>query len=131
MQKIPEGTLVVVADGGGARVFRNVGDDGALTLRQEDLLELMNMNDDGPAGSIPTESSGQQIDEATFAKQLALRLNDGALKNRYAHLVLIADPITLGRVRPLLHKEVQQRLVGEVAKTLTNAPLEQIEKALH
>ncbi len=131
MDKIPAGTLVVVADGEGARLFRNVGTDQKLTLKQEDLLELMNMNDDGPAGSIPVESTGQQIDEATFAKQLALRLNDGALNNRYAHLVLVADPQTLGQMRPLLHKETQQRMVGELAKTLTNSPLEDIERALH
>mgnify|MGYP007104195972 CR=1 FL=1 len=72
--KIPARTLVVVADGGGARVFRNVGDEQYLMLKQEELLELMNMNDDGPAGSMPTESSGEAIDEATFAKQLAQNL---------------------------------------------------------
>ncbi len=130
MEKIPAGTLVVVADGEGARVFRNVGNAQELMLKQEDLLELMNMNDDGPAGSTPVEQTGKQLDEATFAKQLALRLNDGALNSRYEHLVLIADPQTLGQVRPLLHKETLQRLVGELAKTLTNSPLEDIEKAL-
>lgn len=130
MDNIPAGTLVVVADGRGARVFRNVGDDKSLSLHQHDLLELMNMNDDGPAGSIPVESSGMQIDEATFAKQLAHGLNEGALKHQYEHLVLIADPHTLGRMRPLLHKETSQRLVAEVAKTLTNSPLEDIERAL-
>ena len=52
------------------------------------------------------------------------------MKNRYAHLVLIADPTTLGRIRPLLHKEVQARLLGDIAKDLTNAPLEDIQKAL-
>ncbi|QDH70454.1 host attachment family protein [Marilutibacter alkalisoli] len=128
--KIPAGTLVVVADGTHARVFRNVGDERSLTLKQEDLLELMNMNDDGPGGSMPAESSGMQINEATFAKQLARGLNDGALKGRYAHLVLMADPHTLGRVRPMLHKETMQRLLSETAKTLTNAPLEDIERAL-
>ena len=130
--KIPSGTLVVVADGEGARVFRNVanGNGEGLTLKQFDLLELMNMNDDGPAGVQPAESTGQQIDEATFAKQLALRLNAGALKDDYAHLVLIADPQTLGQMRPLLHKETQQRMLGEIAKTLTNSPLEDIERAL-
>ncbi|MBA3487150.1 MAG: host attachment protein [Lysobacter sp.] len=127
--KIPPGTMVVVADGEGARVFRNVGDANSLTLQQQDLLELMNMNDDGPSSS-PPESTGKQLDEATFAKQLALRLNEGALKNRYAHLVLIADPQTLGRMRPLLHKEVQDRMLGEIAKTLTNSPREDIERAL-
>lgn len=130
MDKIPGGTLVVVADGRGARVFRNVGEDNHLKLKQEDLLQLMNTNDDGPAGSVPAESTGQQIDEATFAKQLAIGINDGAVKQRYEHLVLVADPQTLGRVRPLLHKEAEQRMVGELAKTLTNAPLEDIERAL-
>jgi len=127
--KIPTGTLVVVADGEGARVFHNVGDGNELTLKQSDLLELMNMNDDGPSTS-PPEATGQQIDEATFAKQLALRLNDGALKGKYAHLVLIADPQTLGQMRPLLHNETRQRMLGEIAKTLTNSPLEDIERAL-
>lgn len=127
--KIPADTMVVVADGEGARVFRNVGDANRLTLQQQDLLELMNMNDDGPSSS-PPESTGQQLDEATFAKQLALRLNEGALRNRYAHLVLIADPQTLGQMRPLLHKEVQDRMLGEIAKTLTNSPLEDVERAL-
>jgi protein required for attachment to host cells len=129
--KIPAGTLVLVADGEGARVFRNIGDDKALVLQQQDMLELMNMNDDGPAGSMPTESTGKQVDEATFAKQLALRLNAGALKGEFEHLVLIADPQTLGHMRPLLHKQTVERTVAEIAKTLTNSPLEDIERALH
>lgn len=130
MGNIPAGTLVVVADGRGARVFRNIGGDQALTLQQQDLLELMNANDDGPAGMLPPESGGEAIDEATFAKQLALRLNAGALKNEYTHLVLMADPQTLGRMRPLLHQETRQRMIGELARTLTNSPLEDIERAL-
>ncbi|MCR6662417.1 MAG: host attachment family protein [Luteimonas sp.] len=130
MNRIPTDAMVVVADGGGARVFRNRGDEKALSLHQYALLELVNMNDDGPAGSMPSESTGQQLDEATFAKQLADALNKAALKQMYAHLVLVADPTTLGRVRPLLHKEAQQRLLGEVNKTLTNAPLGDIERAL-
>ena len=130
MALIPSDALVVVADGTGARLFRNRGDERALSLHQVELRELMNMDDDGPSGSMPQESTGQQIDEATFAKQLALALNDGALKHRYDALVLIADPTTLGRMRGLLHKEVESRMLGEIAKTLTNAPLEQIEQAL-
>lgn len=130
MSRIPTDALVVVADGAGARVFRNRGEKGEISLHQYDLLELMNMNDDGPAGSMPGESTGAQIDEATFAKQLAQGLNDAALKQQYAHLALVVDPVTLGRMRPLLHKETQQRLVVEVGKTLTNAPREDIERAL-
>lgn len=130
MDKIPAGTWVVVADGEGARVFRNTGDANRLSLHQEDVLEAMNINDEGPSGVAPPEQTGQQTDEATFAKQLANRLNAGALANDYEHLVLVADPQTLGQMRPLLHKETLQRQVGELAKTLTNAPLADIERAL-
>lgn len=130
MTSLPSDALVVIADGQGARLFRNRGEDGAVALHQVDLLELMNTNDDGPAGSMPGESSSRQIDEATFAKQLAQGLNDSALKQRYAHLVLVADPVTLGRVRPLLHKETTQRLVAEIGKDLTNSRLDAIEQAL-
>lgn len=130
MHAIPTDALVVVADGEGARIFRNRGDERALSLHQSDLLELMNMDDDGPSGSMPGESSASQIDEATFAKQLAHALNQAALKQQYQHLVLVADPTTLGRVRPLLHKETSKRLLGEINKTLTNAPLEDIERVL-
>jgi protein required for attachment to host cells len=130
MNNIPNDAVVVVADGQGARVFRNRGDGHSVSLHQYDLQELVNMNDEGPAGSMPGESTGKQIDEATFAKQLAHGLNQGALKDQYEHLVLVADPITLGRVRPLLHKETARRVVAEVGKTLTNSPLADIERAL-
>lgn len=130
MTSLPLDALVVVADGEGARVFRNRGEQGAVSLHQYDLLELMNMNDDGPARSMPGESTSRQLDEATFAKQLAKSLNEAALKQQYEHLVLVADPTTLGRVRPLLHKEATQRLLTEVGKDLTNVPLENIERAI-
>ena len=128
MHKIPHDTLIVVADGGGARLFRNVGENNAIKLTQDKVIEPIEMN--GPSGSAPKEMSDQQLGEATFAKQLADWLNDKALKNAYSHLVLIADPSTLGHVRPQLHKEVEQRLVGEIAKTFTNAPIEDIVRAL-
>lgn len=130
MDRIPAGALVVVADGGGARLFRNVGEGRELSLRQEEVLTPQNVNDEGPSGSQPTELRGNEAEEALFAKQLARRLNDDALKNRYAQVVLVADPQTLGQMRPLLHKETRQRLLGELAKTLTNAPIADIEQAL-
>jgi len=130
MDKIPADAMVVVADGESARVFRNVGTDGALSLHQQELVTAQNVDDDGPSGSAPPEQSLQQTDEATFAKQLAHRLNHGALTNAYAHLVLVADPQTLGQMRPQLHKETLQRMHGELAKTLTNSSVHDIERSL-
>ncbi|KRG37698.1 attachment protein [Stenotrophomonas panacihumi] len=127
-QRIPEGTVVVVADGGSARVFANVAESGGLQLHQ--LMDLQSAEGQGPSGAVPADMSLAQVDEATFAKQLASQLNEGALNNRYAHLLLVADPTTLGRLRPLLHKETQARLLGDLAKDLTNAPLADIQRAL-
>ena len=134
-QQIPEGTLVVVADGGSARVFTNVGTGRTLQLKQHEELQVQDISaqgvsGQGPSGAMPKDMSVAQLNEATFAKQLAAQLNEDALNNRYTHLVLIADPQTLGRIRPQLHKEVQSRLIRELAKDFTNAPLEDVQRAL-
>ena len=130
MDKIPADAMVVVADGESARVFRNVGADGVLSLQQQELLTAKQLGDDSPSGAAPTEQSPHEADEAGFAKQLAHRLNHGALTNAYAHLVLVADPQTLGQMRPQLHKETLQRMHGELAKTLTNSSVHDIERSL-
>ncbi len=131
MDNIPSGTWVVVADGTHARMLRNVGKGDKLSLAQEQVVDPSKLDDDGPAGHQPPDSDPSRTDEATFAKQLAHRLNAAALKNQFDHLVLVADPQTLGHMRPLLHLETTKRMVGELTKTLTNATLEDIERALH
>jgi len=131
MQKIPAGAWVVVADGAGARLFHNMGKGATVSLMQQELLEPEHLIDDGPSGKRPAEESGQAKDEATFAKQLAHRLNAAALKNEYENLILMADPQTLGQLRPQLHNETTRRIFKEVAKTFTNSPVEAIESALN
>ena len=80
--------------------------------------------------STPADVPAREIDEASFARQLAHRLNQDALEGRYAHLVLAADPQTLGQIRPHLHEGARSRLLAELPKNYTNAPREQIERAL-
>lgn len=128
--RIPKDTLIIVADGGGARLLRNVGGVFEYELVQMDSLAPQNLDDDGPAGAMPAEVRGEEIDEATFAKQLANHLNALALKNGFEHAVLIADPQTLGQIRPSLHKQVGDRLLVEIPKNLTNAPIPDIVRAL-
>lgn len=130
MDRLPPETLVVVADGEHARLFRNAGKGQAVSLRQVATFNALDLDLQGPSGVLPPQQTPQQIHEASFAKRLAQHLNAGALKDEYAHLVLVADPQTLGQLRPQLHKETLHRLQGEVAKTLTNSPLEDIEHAL-
>ena len=127
---IPIDTRVLVADGGGARILRNAGARGELSLEQVEVIDPAQLPLQSPAGQQPSERSGEEIEEAGFAKYLAQRLNDDALAHRYEHLVLFADSQTLGQMRPLLHKEVQARLLGAHAKDLAGAPLEDIQAAL-
>jgi protein required for attachment to host cells len=132
MHKIPTGTWVVVADGTHARLFHNIGKQDALKLKQDDLLKFddADAQGQGPSGHRPIESSREQTDEATFTKQLAHRLNAAALKQEFEHVFLIADPTTMGELRPQLHGETSKRVSGELTKTLTNSTLEDIEKIL-
>ncbi|CAN5353110.1 host attachment family protein [soil metagenome] len=131
MQNIPAGAWIVVADGTGARLFHNMGKGGTVSLKQQELLTPEALIDDGPSGKLPPESSAQETDEATFAKQLANRLNAAALKREFADLVLMADPQTMGQLRPQLHHETTRRVIREISKTFTNSPLEDIEAALN
>ena len=130
MPQLPAGTLVVVTDGQKARLFRNVGDGQALQLRQEATMDAHDISLQGPSGMAPPEQTVEQTNEASFAMHVAHRLNHEALAGGYADLVLVADPQTLGQIRPQLHKETLGRLRKEIAKTLTNSPLEDITAAL-
>ena len=132
MHNIPTGTWVVVADGKQARLFHNVGTPVALRLKQDDLIKLdtVNAEGQGPAGHRPRDESQEMIQEATFAKQLANRLNTAAISREFEHLLLVADPKTLGEMRPLFHPETSKRITGELNKTLIHLPVEEIEKVL-
>lgn len=130
MEKIPSGTWVVVADGDGARVFANVGDERKLSLRQDKLLSLGD-SIDTDSGNFAKDRPDADLDEAAFSRKLAMCINDAALKNQFEHIVLIADPHSRGQMRPLRHKERLSRMVGELSKTLAYSPVEDIERALH
>jgi len=130
MSDIPKDTLVVVIDGTQGTTYRNRSEDGGLKLRATGDLEPKDLADDGPAGSQPKEQSPGELDEATFAKQVANYLYKRAQRGDFQHLVLAADPQTLGQIRPSLHKEVTGRLIKEVPKTLTNSPIGDIERSI-
>lgn len=127
MSMLPNNTLIVVADGRAARFFRNAGSESGLRLRQDDVMSIDAADESGPSGVQPQDND---VDEAAFAKVLSDRINQAALQHRFDHIVLVADPSTLGEMRPQLHKEVQARMKAEVAKDWTNMPQNDIEKAL-
>jgi len=117
---IPQQTLVVVADGHRAVLFRTHGVNDAMTLTEERQLTPQNLAAEGPSGSRPEEQSPRQTDEATFAKQLAAELFSLKQANKFDHMVLVADPQTLGQLRSAMHKTVEASIALTLDKELTN-----------
>jgi protein required for attachment to host cells len=127
---IPTNCLVVVATGAEAKLYRNIGDSNGIRLREESILNPKNLRSEGPSGSYVPDSSARETDEATFSKQLAHHLYKLAIDGEFDSLVLTADPDSLGEMRPLLHKEVTDRIVLEMGKTLTNSSIKDIERTI-
>lgn len=120
--------LVVVADGKKAVLFRNTAKRG-IELEEIERVGPTNLEDESQ-GRQPDETTPRDEDEATFAKQLTERLNLMVLQNKVQELAIIADPSTLGVMRKNYHKMLEQKVVKEVAKTLTAASADEIARAL-
>ncbi len=90
--KIPPKAFVVVADGTGARFFRNAGHGTEIELVPDGDLSPRNLTGGGPSGHRPPESSSQETDEATFAKQLANELYRRAHEGDFSAIILVSGP---------------------------------------
>jgi protein required for attachment to host cells len=126
---IPENAFIVVADGGKAILFRNIG-VGSVELREERRLTLKDFVDDGPSGARPEEQSPHETGEAVFAKQLTKMLERMQNQNAFEAIVLIADPQTLGQLRDAMHKNLEKAVVFSLSKDYTNHSIAEITKAL-
>ena len=82
------------------------------------------------ARSAYSETNFHDLEEARFAADTADMLRQRALRGDFDSLIIVAPPKTLGELRKHYHKEVEQRLIGEIAKDLTNHPVSEIEKII-
>ncbi len=141
---IPNNTLVLVADGRKRLLFRNSGEATSPVLEvvahdERADRSTAEIGTDGPGSnqqSGGTEKSGyeatdfHQQAEDRFAVDTAAMLNARALRNEFAKLLVIAPPKTLGELRKHYHKEVASRLIGEIAKDVTNHSAGEIAKLI-
>lgn len=142
MTKLTKGTWVVIADGEKALFLENMMDDQDpnLVVRRVDEQENPaaseqgtdspgRMADTGPGQrSALDETDWHELAKMRFADDLADRLYKMVHKGRIERLVIAAAPRILGEIRHALHKEVAAVIVGEIDKTLTNHPRDEIEK---
>ncbi len=127
---IPDGAVIVISSGAQAKFFRARAKGDGLSLEADGRLEPSNLDNDGPSGKQPPEQSKQEMNEATFAKQLANHLYELGYNKDEKNFVLVIDPDTLGELRPILHREVSKKVVLEIAKTLISHTTEEITKII-
>lgn len=141
---VPHKSVVLVADGRKLLFLRNEGDDVHPNLTVEHARELENpatrdqatdaagqsSSPQGAARSSVEPTDFHQIEEDRFAADAALLLKQRALAQDYESLIVVAPPKTLGEMRKHYHKEVSDRLKGELSKDLTGHPIPDIERAL-
>lgn len=141
MTMLKKGTWVLVADSEKALFMENVTDaqDPHLQVRRKD--EQDNPSDreqsanrpgrfnDGPSvhRSAVDDTDWHELAKERFAADLSDRLYKLAHQGEFDRLVLVAAPDVLGELRKNLHQEVTDKVVGEVAKNLTNHEISKIE----
>lgn len=143
--QIPHNAHVLVADGRKMLFFRNEGDGEYPNLKVENHREEYNpphreqATDSSGRAAVPAGAAGggsmeevdfHQQEEDRFAAEAAELLKKKALNHEIEHLIIVAPPKTLGEMRKHYHKEVEQRIAGEIPKDLTNMPVPEIERAI-
>ena len=141
---LKHGLWVMVADGEKALFLKNEGD-----TKYPDFQLVREMQQDNP----PTREQGtdrpgrynggpsaqrsavadtdwHRVGKERFAEEIADRLYKMAHNGDFKEIVLVAPPVVLGEMRKKLHKEVEDKVVSEIAKTLTGHPVHEIEKIL-
>lgn len=141
---LPNNALVLVADGRKMLFLRNHGDNGQIDLRTEANDERENRKDseiksDAPGLGAQSGAYGRpamdepdyhQQEEDRWAAEAADRINKRVLNHEFEALAVIAPPRTLGELRKNWHKEVEKRIVLELAKEMTDRPIPDIEALL-
>lgn len=144
MSKLTKDTWILVADGEKALflinrtdaqnphfdVVRKTEQDNPPTRDQ--AANRPGRFNDGPNAqkSAVDDTDWHELAKDRFAEDLADMLYKRAHAQEFERIVLVADPGTLGKLRDELHQVVRGKIVGEVDKTLTNHPLDEIEKVV-
>jgi protein required for attachment to host cells len=74
------------------------------------------------------ETDWHRLEETRFADSLAEMLYDRAHRDGFRRPIVATSPRVLGELRKVMHKAVADRIVGEMPKTLTYEPVDEIAR---
>lgn len=131
--RLPKNAHVAVVDGTRFVMLRNEGAplEPKLGKAQEVDVSATNFS----AGVKHQDESGQRmgrtdLNELAHGAAVAECLNQKAIAKEIDDLIVIADPKTLGEMRRHYHTELEKRLIGEIAKTMTGEPTDKIAQTI-
>lgn len=140
---IPNGALVLVADGSKFLLLRNIGDINKPILifegngEKESSSTRMQGSDSpgrsatyGKARTTVDQTDFHQLDEIQFARDVAELVNRLAGAGDFLKLIVVAPPRTLAELRERFDEVVKGRIIAEVSKDLTNHPVAEIAAVL-
>ena len=128
------GTLILVADAARARIFTSDRQLTELALVEsidhaEGRLRSSELVTDGPGRSaggpgsvgsaMDAHTDPAEVEEEHFARSLAGRLTHAVNVDDVRHIVLVAPPRFLGKLRQMIPNNVRQRVTVEVTRDLT------------
>ncbi len=141
MKHLSEHTRVLVADGAHAMVLRNDGDGAFPNLRLERAYEQDNpatrdqgsdkpgrTNDSLGRKSAMETTDYHRIAEDRFVQRIANDMAKDLQAGEFTSFVLAAPAIALGEFRKAASSALAEVTIMEIAKDLTNHPIDKIEK---
>lgn len=144
MARLSNDAWVLIADGEKALFLKNLTDAENPHLEVVRKEEQDNPKDIDQSANRPgrkqdtgvgqvsamDDTDWHELAKERFAAELADLLYRQAHRHQFEKIVIVAPPKTLGELRNKLHKEVADKVIAEVPKTLTNHPLDEIEAQL-
>lgn len=145
MKNIIHGTWIAIADGAKALVLRNDGEADAPNFSVVDIfsnaenVRTSELGTERPGRTHESATSGRSnmaqtdwhdIGEQRFADEVANALDRHCQAGDFRHLIIVAPPRTLAELRHKFSKRLQEAIVTEVNKDLTNHPVYEIERIL-
>lgn len=141
--QIDPGAYILVSDAGRALILENRGDGEHLDLHVVRVLENENPPardlTSGPPGRFRTPAGGyaateqtdwHEVSETRFLEEVARETLQIVSAGSSAHLVVAADPRSLGTLRPLLADSGSVHVIGEIHADLVHQTIAGIEKAV-